>query len=129
MLRNEAVREGYDDAILVRDEKVTDETSANNFFVKGVVVITPKKSSFFLHGITRQTVLRLCEKIGLKTIERDVSKKEIYDADEVWLSSTGNEVRPVIKIDGELIGKNYALSNSVWRQLHEEYRKDTVSPA
>ena len=50
-------------------------------------------------------MLRLCEKIGLKTIERDVSKKEIYDADEVWLSSTGNEVRPVIKIDGELIGK------------------------
>ena len=69
------------------------------------------------------------KKIGLKTIERDVLKKEIYDADEVWLSSTGNEVRPVIKIDGESIGKNYALSNSVWRQLHEEYRKDTVSPA
>ena len=46
MLRNEAVREGYDDAILVRDEKVTEATSANIFCERGVV-ITPKKSSFF----------------------------------------------------------------------------------
>lgn len=129
MLRNEAVLEGYDDAILVRDEKITEATSANIFFVKGGVVITPKKSSFFLHGITRQTVLRLCEQIGLETIEREVPKSEIFDADEVWLSSTGNELRPVIKVDGESVGKNYLPSNSIWRRLHEEYRKDTISCA
>tara|TARA_A100001015_G_C15040154_1_gene739092 strand:+ start:2649 stop:3521 length:873 start_codon:yes stop_codon:yes gene_type:complete len=127
MLRNEAVLEGYDDAILVRDEKVTEATSANIFFVKDGVIMTPKKSSFFLHGITRKTVLRLCKESGFKTVERDISKKEIFEADEVWLSSTGNELRPVVKVDGKYIGKNRSLEISVWRKLYEEYRKDSIS--
>ncbi len=127
MLRNEAVIDGYDDAILVRDEKVTEATSANVFLVKNGVVMTPKKSRFFLHGITRQTVLRLSDESGFQTIERDISKKELFEADEVWLSSTGNELRPVRKVDGEHIGKNWSLANSVWRKVYEGYREDTVS--
>ena len=124
MLRNEAVSKGYDDSILIRNERVIEATSANIFLVKDGAVYTPQKSRFFLHGITRQTVLRLCEEIDLEAVERDIFKDEIFTADEIWLSSTGNILRPVRKVDDHLIGKKYPLEKSHWRKLYQQYFLD-----
>ena len=124
MLRNEAVRKGYDDSILIRNERVIEATSANIFLAKGGTIYTPKKSRFFLHGITRQTVLRLCEEIDLQAVERDVFKDEIFEADEIWLSSTGNILRPVRKVNDHSIGDKYLLKNSLWRKLYQQYHRD-----
>ena len=59
LLKNEALAEGYDDAILIRDGDVTEATAANVFIVSDGCVVTPPKSPYLLHGITRDHVVNL----------------------------------------------------------------------
>lgn len=104
MIRNEAIAEGYDDAILVRDGEITEATAANVFIVKDGVVRTPPKSNHLLHGITRDVVIEVATDVGLEVKEEGILVRELLGADEVWISSTGNELRPVIEINGVTIG-------------------------
>ena len=122
ILRNSAIREGYDDAILIRDDIVTEATAANVFLVKDGEIVTPKKNQFFLHGITRDIVLELCKELDLCAVERDVRRTELFEADEIWLSSTGKELCPVLSIDGDPVGDGFSRENSLWKKLHCAYQ-------
>jgi D-alanine transaminase len=62
MLRNEALSEGYDDAILIRDGLVTEATAANVFIVRDGVILTPPPSRLLLHGVTRDHVVWLARR-------------------------------------------------------------------
>ena len=83
LLKNEAVAEGYDDALLIRDGKLTEATAANVFIVKDSVVATPPKSRYLLHGITRDHVIRLLQGSDLAFEEREISESELLTADEI----------------------------------------------
>ena len=104
LLKNEALAEGYDDAILVRDGYVTESTAANVFVVKDGVILTPPKSPYLLHGITRDHVLALAKGAGMAVEEREIAESELSQADEIWISSTGHEVWPVSHVNGQVIG-------------------------
>ncbi|MEC8299202.1 MAG: aminotransferase class IV [Pseudomonadota bacterium] len=123
MLRNGAIKEGCDDVILIRRGLVTEAAAANVFIVKGQKISTPKKNRFFLHGITREIVLEISKNLGFDTVEREVKKQELFQADEVWLASTGREICPVKSIDGKSVGGGVEERNSVWKTFHEAYRK------
>ena len=123
MLRNNAIKEGSDDVILIRRGLVTEAAAANVFIVKGEKISTPKKNKFFLHGITREVVLEISRGLGFDAIEREVKKQELFEADEVWLASTGREICPVKKIDGKPVGVGVEERNSIWKTLHQAYRK------
>jgi D-alanine transaminase len=120
LLKNEAVDEGFDDAILIRDSEVTEATAANVFIVKDGVVLTPPKSNFLLHGITRDHVIALLHKAEMNIEERAFSEDELLNADEVWITSTGHEVWPVGQVNDRTIGDGSA--GVVWQIIDEWFQ-------
>ena len=108
LLKNEARAAGYDDAALIRNGKVTEATAANLFIVKEGAIITPPKSNFLLHGITRDHIIKLARDADIPVEERDVGEAELASADEVWLSSTGLEICPVSEVNDITVGNGEA---------------------
>ncbi len=101
----EAVDNGYDEALLLDTEGDVAEGSGENFFmVRDGVLYTPELTSA-LEGITRATVMTLAEDIGLKVVERRITRDEVYVADEAFFTGTAAEVTPIRELYGSEIGE------------------------
>lgn len=101
----EATDNGYDEAILLDAAGFVAEGSGENvFIVRDGVVYTPDLSAGALNGITRNTVMRICEDLGLKLVEKRITRDECYIADEMFFSGTAAEVTPIREMDGLQIG-------------------------
>ena len=104
MALQEALRDGYDEALLLDAAGFVMEGSGENvFIVRDGVLYTPDLTSA-LDGITRRTVMTLCEEIGLKVVEKRITRDEVYIADEAFFTGTAAEVTPIREIDGRPIG-------------------------
>lgn len=104
MALQEALRDGYDEALLLDASGFVMEGSGENIFiVRDGVLYTPDLTSA-LDGITRRTVMTLCEEIGLKVVEKRITRDEVYIADEAFFTGTAAEVTPIREIDGRAIG-------------------------
>ena len=113
LLKNEALDEGFDDALLFRDGELTEATASNVFMVKDGTVVTPPKSNFLHHGITRDHVLGLLSVAEVPVEERAITQVELLAADEIWVTSTGGEVWPVGQVNDCVIGDGAA--GVVWQ--------------
>ena len=101
----EAKRNGYDEAILLdKLGNVSEAPGENIFVVKDDEIITPPLSSSALAGITRDSIFELAEDRGYKVVIREITRSELYIADEVFLSGTAAEITPIIRIDQNIIG-------------------------
>ncbi len=101
----EAVKDGYDDAIMLNTEGYLCEgTGENIFIVKEDELITPSYSSSILRGITRDTVIHLANDLGLNVSERSVTRFELYTAEEAFFSGTAAEITPIGSVDKRTIG-------------------------
>jgi len=101
----EAIRDGYDEALLLDPEGYVTEGSGENFFlVHDGVLYTPELTSA-LDGITRRTVIALAEEIGLKVVVKRITRDEVYIADEAFFTGTAAEVTPIRSVDGRDIGQ------------------------
>jgi branched-chain amino acid aminotransferase len=102
----EAQRSGAEEAIVLDAEgRVVEGTTSNVFFVKNGVLITPPEESGILLGITREKVLLLARRAGIRVEEKSFFPKEMLTADEVFISSSIRELAPVVTVDGTPIGK------------------------
>lgn len=102
---DEARAAGYDDAVLLDHAgNVAEATTANVFAVIGGHLVTPPLTGDLLPGITRDTVLTLCREAGLDARERSISPAELLTADEVFLTSTGKGIAPVVALAGRTVG-------------------------
>ena len=101
---HEALRDGFDEAILLDAQGYVAEGSGENIFLvrKGKLYTPPLTS--VLEGITRDTVLTLCDELGLSVQERLITRDELYVADEVFFTGTAAEVTPIREVDGRTIG-------------------------
>lgn len=100
----DAVRDGYDEAMLLDTEGYVAEGSGENIFlVRDGVLYTPDLTSA-LEGITRDTILRFAADLGMSVKEKRITRDEVYIADEVFLTGTAAEVTPVREVDGRTIG-------------------------
>jgi branched-chain amino acid aminotransferase len=100
----EAIRDGYDEALLLDPEGyVTEGSGENVFLVRDGVLYTPELTSA-LDGITRRTVISLAEEIGLKVVVKRITRDEVYIADEAFFTGTAAEVTPIRSVDGRDIG-------------------------
>jgi len=105
LARIEAIKSGFDEAILLNTAgKVVEASAENVFIVKNKTLITPPISSGSLEGITRDTVLALAREDDILTEIRDISKDELYLADEIFLTGTAAEIKSVGEIDNRMIG-------------------------
>lgn len=104
MALQEALRDGYDEALMLDAGGYVMEGSGENvFIVRDGVVYTPDLTSS-LDGITRRTVMTLCDEIGVKVVEKRITRDEVYIADEAFFTGTAAEVTPIREVDGRAIG-------------------------
>ncbi len=102
----DALKHGYDEAILLNmDGNVAEGPGENVFIVKGGKLLTPPISSGVLVGITRDSIIKIAKGEGIRFEEKDISKKELYSADEAFFTGTAAEVTPIREVDGKRIGE------------------------
>jgi branched-chain amino acid aminotransferase len=101
----EANNAGVEEAIMLNSEGFVAECTADNLFlVKGNQLLTPPLSAGALYGITRGTVMDLARADGMQVSEPNLTRYDVFNADECFLTGTGAELIPVIKVDGRVIG-------------------------
>jgi branched-chain amino acid aminotransferase len=101
----EANNGGCEEAIMLNSEGYVAECTGDNIFlIKGGEMLTPPLSAGALYGITRGVVMDLARESGLKVSEPNLTRYDVFNADECFLTGTGAEVVPVVKVDGRVIG-------------------------
>lgn len=120
----EAINFNAEEALMLNQNGYVAECTGDNvFMIKGKTVITPPTSIGALAGITRQTVLDLSPKLKLKTEEKVITRYDLFNADEVFLTGTAAEIIPVVSIDRRIIGSG--KPGSITLDLIKEFRKAT----
>jgi branched-chain amino acid aminotransferase len=105
MALQEALRDGYDEALLLDNEGYVAEGSGENIFiVRDGVIYTPDLTSA-LEGITRDTIMRFTDDLGIPLREKRITRDEVYIADEAFFTGSAAEVTPIREIDGRTIGE------------------------
>ena len=105
MARIEANLAGADEALMLNDAGNVAECTADNVFVvKRGQIFTPPITAGALRGITRSIVFEIAAELGIKVLETDITRHDVFVADECFLTGTAAEIIPVVKADGRLIG-------------------------
>ena len=105
LARVEALKSGYDEAIMLNSNgKVAEGSAENIFIIKKGIIKTPPLNADILPGITRDSVIRLIKANGIKLVEKNITVKELIKADEVFMTGTAAEVKSVGKINKTTIG-------------------------
>ena len=95
----EASKKGAYETILVKEKKITEASHSNVWIVKGNKIITHPATKEILKGVTRTVLINIIKSLGFKFIEKEFSLKELYKSDEVFITSSGSLVTPIIQID------------------------------
>ena len=118
----EANNGGCEEAIMLNAEGYVSECTGDNIFlVKGNELLTPPLSAGALYGITRGVVMDLARQSGLLVSEPNLTRYDVFNADECFLTGTGAEVVPVVKVDGRVIGSGTPGPKT--KELVQKYHK------
>ncbi|MFA5931687.1 MAG: branched-chain amino acid transaminase [archaeon] len=121
MAKMDAIRNGYDDVVMLDRNGNVAECSAENFFmIKNGVVITPTKDNC-LEGITRKSIMEIALDKGWRVEEKSISPSEVFASDECFACGTAAEIVPITSIDHKPIGKG--IPGGVTREIQQEYQK------
>jgi branched-chain amino acid aminotransferase len=124
MAKVEGLVAGTVEVLMLNAQGYVAEGSGDNIFVvKNGAVATPPVSAGILPGITRAVIMELCRKHGLPIAETNMTRYELFTADEIFLTGTGAEILPVVKLDGRAIGDG--KFGPVTLKLLNEFRKLT----
>jgi len=125
MAKLEAVNVGADEAVMLNQSGFVTECVGENIFLvksrKGKPTIaTPPLHAGILEGVTRNIAIELAEKLGYEVVRDNLTRHDLYVADEVFLTGTGAEIVPVVKIDSRVVGAG--VPGEVTRKLIATYR-------
>jgi len=105
LIKMEALLNGFAEGIALDDRGYVSEGSGENIFlVSGDVVLTPPLSSSILPGITRDSVIQICQELGITIKERTIQRAALYVADELFFSGTAAEITPIRSVDRITVG-------------------------
>lgn len=120
----EANNAGCEEAILLNAEGFVSECTGDNLFIiKEGKLFTPPLSAGALYGITRRVVMELATESGIEVSEPNLTRYDLFNADECFLTGTGAEIVPVVKIDGRIIGSG--RPGPLTQQLVSQYHSLT----
>jgi branched-chain amino acid aminotransferase len=106
LIKMEALLNGFAEGIALDDRGYVSEGSGENIFlVTGDIVLTPPLSSSILPGITRDSVIQICQELGITVKERTIQRAALYVADELFFSGTAAEVTPIRSVDRITVGQ------------------------
>jgi D-alanine transaminase len=118
---------GAQEALLIRDNYLTEGSASNAYAVIDGVVFTAPKDEKVLPGITRDLIIELAAQADMPLHERAVSESALRNADEIWISSSTKEVVPVTLLDGEIVGNG--KPGPIWQQMHalfQQYKQEVA---
>ncbi|HET7650375.1 MAG TPA: D-amino acid aminotransferase [Gammaproteobacteria bacterium] len=121
LLRQTAIDQACDEAILIQDGYAVEGTASSLFIVHGGVIMTPPKSTELLPSITRDVVLELAEQHKLPFREERIPEPELHAAEEVWLASSTREVYAITELDGQRIGSGKPGPH--WRRMYDAFQE------
>src|SRR5256714_13720807 len=105
LIKMEALVNGFAEGIALDDRGYVSEGSGENIFmVSGDTVLTPPLSSSILAGITRDSVIQICNELGIAVKERSIQRAALYVADELFFSGTAAEITPIRSVDRIPVG-------------------------
>ena len=117
----EANNGGCEEAVMLNAQGFVSECTGDNIFiVKAAQLFTPPLSAGALYGITRAVVMEMAEEASLPMSESDLTRYDLFNADECFLTGTGAELIPVVKVDGRVIGSG--KPGPVTLSLIEKYK-------
>jgi D-alanine transaminase len=120
MYSQEAKELGSEEAILYRDNVVTEGSSSNVFIVKNDCIFTHPKGQHILPGITREVVIKTAKLLNLKIKENAFDMTSLMNADEVWITSSTREILPITTVDNKII--NNGLAGPIWSVIYDQYQ-------
>ena len=128
LMRQKAVESGCAEAILVRNDCLTEGAASNIFTVSAGILSTPPRGPFILPGITRDLVIELAHRSNIPCVEREIRQVELLSADEVWMTSSTKEILPIVRIDGRDIGDGrpgplHARLQALYQEYKHAFRK------
>jgi branched-chain amino acid aminotransferase len=116
----EAQREGFDEVVLLNERgEVSECTAANIFAVKGEKVVTPPLSSGCLEGVTRGILMEIASEAGTSVVEQTLRLEDLYNAEEVFVTSTNRNVIGVKEIAGHVIAGG--VTGEITKKLDEAF--------
>jgi D-alanine transaminase len=121
LMRQVAREAGAVEAILYRDDQVTEGAASNVFIVHNGRILTPRKDECLLPGITRDLVLEIAASDDLDCEEADISLQMLREAEEIWVTSSTKEILPVTHLDGQAVGNG--KPGPVWRDMLGRYQQ------
>ena len=106
LVKTDALRSGFDEAIVLNQDGHISEGSAENIFlVRNGIALTPPVTENILEGITRRTVMMLLrDEMGVEVVERPIDRTELYLAEEAFFCGTGVQIAAITSVDHRLIG-------------------------
>ena len=129
-IKTDAVRAGFDEALVLTQEGHISEGSAMNFFMmRDGLLITPPVTENILEGITRRSVIELArEEFNLTVVERPVDRTEVYLCDELFLTGTAAQITAVTRVDFRLVGSGQmGPITTRFYQLYQDILRGRVS--
>jgi branched-chain amino acid aminotransferase len=116
----ESAKAGYDEAILLDQHGHVSEGSGENvFIVRDGKIFTPHSASSILEGVTARSVIQIAADLGFEVLDRHISRGELYQADEVFLTGTAAEIVPVREIDDHQMGEPGELTKAIQTRFFE----------
>lgn len=124
LLRQTALDNGAQEAILIRDGNVTEGSASNIFIVRQGTIMTPPKSELLLPGITRDLVVELALENGLACKQEMISEAQLSEADEIWLTSSTKEVLPIVRLNEQSVADGHPgpVSRQMFR-IFQDYKQ------
>ncbi|HNX27328.1 MAG TPA: branched-chain-amino-acid transaminase [Phycisphaerae bacterium] len=131
MAKLEGIAAGVEEVLMTNDKGNIAEASGDNvFIIKDGVLMTPPKEAGILLGVTRSVVMHMARKLGMKVLEINITPKDVYQADECFLTGTAAEVISVTSVDGKIIGcgKAGAVTQKIRAAFKEFVKTDEQIP-
>jgi branched-chain amino acid aminotransferase len=120
LAKMEAIKAGYDEAIMLNSNGAVAEGPSENIFkIKDEVLSTPPASSGILRGITRDTVIQLARDLKMNFYRNDMTREELYTADEIFFSGTAAGIAKIREVDGRKIGNGVFPMTERLSKLYE----------
>lgn len=121
MAKVEALKAGYDEAVLLSPQGYVSECTGENIFVlRDDRLVTPPVSAGALEGITQDSVLTIARDLGVEVAHANLLRSDLYTADEAFMSGTAAEIVPIVSVDDRRVGDG--APGSVTRKIQEVYK-------
>ncbi len=127
LMKQYAIDNGASETVMLRDGYLTEGSSTNVSVIKDGVIATPPKTVQLLPGITVDGIAHIAGQHGVAIDVRPIAASELKGADEIWLSSSGREVLPIVSLDGAAVGSGQP--GPMYRQMHRWFQQAKLEDA